>query len=101
MAAAAGRTKDAELCVTAKNRNRRVALPVIRRLLPARPRPRGVPAEGRRGTKARSTAAHTAGTAPVQSRLESTLASSARPEDRAGDPASIAANGWGRGTAEQ
>ena len=82
MLAPAKRTKDAAICVIAKTRRRRFALPVIRRLPPARPNPWDVPADGRRGTKARNTAATTANAAPTQSMLESTVRSSARTEKR-------------------
>jgi hypothetical protein len=75
-------TKDAAICVTAKIRWRRLVLPVIRTLPLDRLSPPGVPEEGRRGTKARITAATIASAAPTQSKLESTLKSRARTEKR-------------------
>ena len=76
------RRKDAAICVTARSRSRRVAVPVIRGLAFPRPRPRGVPADGRRGMYASSTAAAIASSAPAQSGVESTVRSSARTEKR-------------------
>ena len=82
MLAPASSTKDAAICVTAKIRWRRLVLPVIRALPLERPRPPDASADGRRGTNARITAATTASAAPTQSRLESTVKSSARTEKR-------------------
>ncbi len=75
-------TKDAAICTTAKILWRRLVLPVIRRLPLNRLRPLDVPADGKRGTNAKITAATTASAAPTQSRLESTVKSSARTEKR-------------------
>jgi hypothetical protein len=87
--APASSTNDAAICVTAKIRWRRRVLPVIRALPFAKLSPLGepddvpdVPEEGKRGTKARITAATIASAAPTQSKLESTLKSSARTENR-------------------
>ncbi len=75
-------TKDAAICVTAKMRWRRLVLPVIRGVALNRLWPLDVSADGRRGTYARMTAATMARAAPTQSRLESTVKSSARTEKR-------------------
>ena len=81
--APASSTNDAAIWITAKIRWRRLVLPVIRALPLERLSPPGVPAEGRRGTKARITAATIASAAPTQSRLASTRKSRARTEKRA------------------
>ena len=75
-------TKDAAICITAKIRWRRFVLPVIRTLPLDRLRPLDVPADGKRGTNAKITAATMARAAPTHSRLLSTLKSSARTEKR-------------------
>ena len=62
--------------------SRRLVLPVIRTLPLERPDIFPLPADGRRGTNAKNTAATTASAAPIQSRLESTVRSSARTENR-------------------
>src|SRR5258707_1230644 len=80
--APAGGTKDAAICVTAKMGWRRLVLPVIRGVALDRLWPLDVSADGRRGTYARMTAATMASAAPTQSRLESTVKSSARTEKR-------------------
>src|ERR1700736_3371831 len=75
--APASSTNDAAICVTAKMRWRRLVLLVIRTLPLDRLSPLGAPdvpeEEGKRGTKARITAATIASAAPTQSKLESTL----------------------------
>jgi hypothetical protein len=80
--APASSTKDAAIWVTAKIRWRRLVLPVIRTLPLARLMPFEASADGRRGTNAKITAATMASAAPTQSRLESTVKSSARTEKR-------------------
>ena len=80
--APANSTKDAAICVTAKIRWRRLVLPVMRTLPLDRLMPWVGSADGRRGTNAKTPAATMASPAPTQSRLESTLKSSARTEKR-------------------
>jgi len=77
--APASSTNDAAICVTAKIRWRRLVLLVMRAFPLDRPNP---PDDGSRGTYARITAATIASAAPTQSRLESTVKSSARTEKR-------------------
>ena len=84
--APASSTNDAAICVIAKIRWRRLVLAVIRTLPLVRFSPLGLPdvpeEEGRRGTKARITAATIASAAPTQSKLESIRKSRARMEKR-------------------
>jgi len=80
--APARRTNEPAICVTAKVRWRRAVLLVVRTLPLARLRPSALSAEGRRGTKARITAATKASAAPTHRRLKSTLRSRARTEKR-------------------
>src|ERR1700680_4408273 len=93
MLAPASRMKDAAICVTAKARWRRLVLLVMRTLPLARFIPFDAFAEGRRGTNARTTAAIIARATPIQSRLESTVRSSARTEKREAYRARIVTNG--------
>ena len=78
----ASRTNDAAIWVTAKSRRRRFVPVVIRRLPLERLTALVASAPGRRGTKASSTAASAARPTPTHSRLESTVRSSARTENR-------------------
>ncbi len=75
-------TNDAAIWVTAKTRSRELVPPAIRTLPAASPSPREPSVDGRRGTNASNTAAPTARSAPTQSRLASTVRSSARTEKR-------------------
>src|ERR1700678_4009252 len=82
-AAPARSRKDAVICVMAKMR-RRWLLPEVERLpLVLRLKLREASAEGRRGTKARQTAAMRGRAIPNQTRLKSRLRPSARGEKRA------------------
>jgi hypothetical protein len=83
MPATASRTTEKAICVVANNRRRRFVPGVIRTLPLARPRPDGACGEGKRGTKASSTAAAMARLVPTHSTLESSVTSSARMEKRA------------------
>ncbi len=80
--APASSTNDPAICVTAKIRWRRLALPVVRTLPLDRLNPLEVSPDGRRGTNAITTAATIASAAPTHNRLESTVKSSARTEKR-------------------
>src|SRR5580692_8338710 len=82
MLAPARSRNEAAICVMAKRRSRRLVPPVMRTLPVARPKPCEEFDEGRRGTKARSTAANIASPAPTHSMLESTVRSIARIEKR-------------------
>src|SRR5579859_7338316 len=93
MLAPANSTKDAAICVTANMRWRRLVLLVMRTLPLTRFMPFDALAEGRRGTNAKITAATTASATPTQSRLESTVKSSARAEKREAYRARIVTNG--------
>ena len=93
MAAPASSTNENATCVVAKIFKRRLVAGVMRMLPAARPLPVGDCADGSRGTYASSTAAAIASDAPTQSRLESTVTSSARTEKRAAKLATIATIG--------
>ena len=82
--APASSTNENAICVVAKTRSRRFVPGVIRTLpLASAEARRGACADGSRGTYASSTAAAMARPAPTQSRLASTVTSSARTEKRA------------------
>ena len=83
MPAPASSTNENAICVVANTRRRRLVPGVIRMLPLARPSPVGACDDGSRGTYASSTAAAIARPAPTQSRLVSTVTSSARTEKRA------------------
>ena len=83
IAAPVSSTNDAAICVTANSRRRRFAPDVMRALPLESPRPFAASADGSRGTNASRTAAAMARPAPTHSRLESTVTSSARIENRA------------------
>ena len=93
MPAPASSTNDAAICVTANTRSRRFVPDVIRTLPLDSPSPLAASADGSRGTNASSTAAASASTTPTQSRLESTVRSSARTEKRGAYRASTATIG--------
>ena len=76
-------TNDAAICITANTRRRRF-VPVVKRALPFdRPKPLDASADGSLRTNASSVAATSASPTPIHSRLESTVTSSARTENRA------------------
>jgi hypothetical protein len=85
MPAPASSMNDAAICVTAKRRSRRLVAPVMRRppLESANPWRDVVSVDGSRGTNASSTAAVIASPTPIQSRLASSVRSSARTLKRA------------------
>ena len=79
--ALANNRNDAAIWTTVKTRmRRRLAVTRVVPLVSAGPRERS--SEGRRGAKARNTAAANAKAKPVQSKLKSTVRSAARTEKR-------------------
>ena len=89
VAAPASSTNENATCVVANTRKRRLMPGVMRRLPLARPNPVGACADGSFGTYASRTAAAIASATPTQSKLESTVTSSARIEKRAAKRATI------------